>query len=88
MPSSTHNQYTKQMRKFKLFSISFLLSLFVDVLFSIIAFVKECYIPKRDFRLDGFKQTIVDSVRAVEYSAKGWMYDMYSRWHVDSYRIA
>ncbi len=71
-----------------LLSFALMLSSIFDLLFRVVAFVKEHYIPKRDFRLVGFKTKVVCRIAEVIHSFKSWMYAMFSRWHVDSLRLA
>ena len=65
-----------------------LLSFIISALCSVVAFVKDHYMPERDFRLDGFINKATSTVSAVAHQAKAWSYAMYARWHVDSYRLA
>lgn len=57
----------------------------VNLLFRVVAFVKEHYLPKRDHRLEGLKTKAVSLMGEMIASFKGWMYAMFSRWHVDSF---
>lgn len=64
--------------------LALMLSSIVDLLFRAITFVKELITPAVE-KSKGL--TNVVSVVATP-AVKGWMYSMFARWHVDSYRTA
>ncbi len=69
------------MKKTILTSLLFCL---VNVMWGIVAFVLETFIPQRDYRLSKFvMQNTITEVLAVVVEAKEWLYSVMARWHLD-----
>lgn len=75
------------MGKYVIRFLVYTLTIIVDVCHEIEAFFKHHFNPPRTWRLKGFIEFVATKVQNFLYTVKSWCYEMFARWHIDSYCI-